>query len=94
MIRLLGARVLVKEDKLDEKTAAGIIIPGREQEATCRGTVIKTGPGAYFEDGTLMEMSIKEGERVVYTHFAGSPIEVDGDIFIIMNERDVMCVLD
>jgi len=92
-LKVLGARCLVREHKLEEKTQSGIVIPGREKEATNRGKVILVGQGARFEDGTLCPMQVSVGDEVIYAHFAGSPIEVDGETFIVLNERDILCVL-
>ena len=91
---VLGARIVVKETKKEEKTKSGIIVPGREKESTNIGKVINVGEGARFEDGTLCPMLVSVGDTVVYAHFAGSPIDVDGTTYIILNERDVLCIIE
>jgi chaperonin GroES len=93
-LRVLGARCVVEEFKLDEKTKTGIIVPGRDKEPTNRGKVIAVGEGARFEDGTLCPMQVQVGDVVVYAHFAGSPIEVDDKVYVILNERDILCIID
>lgn len=94
-IRINGARVLVKEIKLDSEVG-GIIIPGREKEQTNKGIVIAVGNGAILENGTKVPVNISVGETVFYSSFAGSPVKVsakDEDEYLILNERDVLCVL-
>lgn len=93
-ITVIGARVCVLERKNTDKLESGIIIPGREKEPTFRGTVIKVGNGALLENGERVPMQVKVGDDVIYTNWSGSPIEVDGEIYTILNERDIICVLE
>ena len=93
-LKVLGARAIVEEIKLEEKTKGGIVIPGREKESTNRGKVIGVGDGAVFEDGTICPMQVKVGDTVIYAHFSGSPIVVEDKTYIILNERDILCVIE
>jgi len=93
-----GARVLVKEQKLSQTTESGIIIQGREKEHTNQGIVLAVGEGAILEDGTLVPVGVKVGDKVMYTAFSGSPITKAGDDdeeedvrYLILNERDILC---
>jgi chaperonin GroES len=92
-----GARVLVKEQKLSEETSSGIVLPGREKEHTNQGIVLAVGDGAILEDGTLIPVGVKVGDKVMYTAFSGSPItkagddEEEGVRYLILNERDILC---
>lgn len=96
-IRINGARLLVKEQKLEDETSSGIIIQGRSKQQTNIGTVIKVGDGAMLENGTKVPVNVKPGETVIYSSFSGSPIKEkadDPDEYIILNERDVLCVIE
>lgn len=93
MIKVLGARVLVKEDKNDEKTTTGIVIPGREKENTFRGTVVAVGKGAMLDDGTIVPMDVKIGDRIVYTNFSGTPIRAGEEEYLVLNERDILAII-
>lgn len=96
-IRLNGARVLVKEEKLTNELSSGIIIQGRDKEQTNKGTVIAIGEGAILESGITVPMNVSVGETVIYSSFSGSPIKVnadDEDVYIILNERDILCVIE
>lgn len=95
-IRINGARILVKEDRLDDKTSAGLIVPDRKKQQTNRGKVLLVGDGAMLESGVKVPVNIKVGETVIYSSFSGSPIkenEKDEDVYLILNERDVLCVV-
>lgn len=96
-MRVLGARCIVQEEKLEEATKSGIVIPGRDKVQTNRGKVISVGSGALLENGTKVPMEVKVGDRVIYTSFSGTPI-VTGDknveSFVVLNERDILAILD
>lgn len=96
MIKVFGARCIVSEERLDEKTESGIVIPGREKEQTNIGTVISIGDGAMLDDGTKVPMFVKPGDRVLYASFAGSPIvsKDTDEHLLVLNERDILAVLD
>ena len=96
-IRINGARVLVKEEKLSEATSSGIVIPGREKQQTNKGTVLVVGDGSMLENGTKVPVQVSVGEKVIYSSFSGSPVKVnanDEEVYLILNERDILCVLE
>lgn len=96
-IRINGARILVKEERLSAETKSGIIVQGREKQQTNKGKVLVVGDGAMLEDGTKVPVAVKPGETVIYSSFSGSPIKQnpdDDDIYLILNERDILCVIE
>lgn len=96
-IRINGARVLVKEEKLSTELSSGIIMPGREKQQTNKGKVLIVGDGAMLENGTKVPVQVKVGETVIYSSFSGSPIKEnpdDEDTYLILNERDILCVIE
>lgn len=96
-VRINGARVLVKEIKLSEETQSGIIMPGRDKQATNKGIVIQVGDGAMLENGTKIPVGVSIGETVVYSSFSGSPVKVnatDEENYLILNERDILCIIE
>lgn len=96
-MRINGARLLVKEERLDDKLPNGIIVQGRSKQQTNRGVVLLVGDGAMLEDGTKVPVRVKVGETVIYSSFSGSPIKEDPkdeDVYLILNERDVLCVIE
>lgn len=94
-MKVFGARCIVKEIRQDEeKSLSGIIIPGKAKEPTYMGYVVAVGDGALLDNGTKVPMQVKVGDKIVYTTFSGSPINVDGEQFIVLNERDILCILE
>lgn len=93
-MKVFGARCIVKEEKQEAKTASGIIVPGKDKEPTYIGTIISVGDGAILENGQKVKMEVKIGDRIVYTTFSGSPIKNGDDEFLILNERDILCILE
>lgn len=91
-IKPLGDRVLVQADKAEEKTSSGIIIPDTAKEKPQQGTVIAVGAGK-VENGTKIEMSVAEGDKVLYGKYAGTEVTLDGEEYLIMRESDIMGVI-
>ena len=94
-VKILGARVLVKEIRDDSETKSGIILPGQEKQKTNRGVVLQVGDGAILENGQVVPMKVAVGDFVLYSSFSGSPIKEkpdDNDIYLILNERDILCI--
>jgi chaperonin GroES len=85
----LHDRVIVKPAPANEKTAGGIIIPDTAKEKPQRGVVVAVGPGKKDEP-----VSIKKGDTVLYTKYAGTEIQLNGEELLIMRETDIMCKLD
>ncbi len=85
----LSDRVLVKPDTAEEKTESGIIIPDTAKEKPQRGTVVSVGPGK-VENGQKVDMSVKEGDKVLYGKYAGTEITLDGEEYMIMRENDIL----
>ena len=93
-IRINGARVLVKEERLTAETSSGIIMPGREKQQTNKGKVLVVGDGAMLDNGTKVPVAVNVGDTVIYSSFSGSPIKADPndeDVYLILNERDILC---
>lgn len=96
-MRINGARVLVKEERLSDTLNNGFIVQGRSKQQTNVGTVLLVGDGAMLENGVRVPVRVSPGERVAYSSFSGSPIKEkpdDEDIYLILNERDILCVIE
>lgn len=92
MIKPLGDRVLVRPDVAEEKTASGIIIPDTAKEKPQRGTVVAVGPGKY-ENGTKIDLTVKDGDKVLYGKYAGTELSLDGEDYLIMRESDILGIV-
>lgn len=95
-MKIFGERCLVKEIKKQETDANeyGVIVPGSKDEPTYTGVVLKTGEGAMLDDGTIVPMHVKPGDKIVYNVFSGSPIQIKDETFLILNERDILAILE
>ena len=91
-IKPLGDRVLVSADVAEEKTSSGIIIPDTAKEKPQQGTVVAVGPGR-VENGNKIDMTVKEGDKVLYGKYAGTEVTLDGDEYLIMRESDIVGIL-
>ncbi len=91
-IKPLSDRVLVRPVEAEEKTSSGIIIPDTAKEKPQRGTVVAAGPGK-VENGNKIEMSVKEGDEILYGKYSGTEVTLDGEEFLIMRESDILGVV-
>ena len=91
--RPLHDRVLVESLESEEKTAGGIIIPDTAKEKPQEGKVIAVGPGTKTEDGKIIPMDVKVGDRVLFGKWSGTEVKIDGKEYSIMKESDIMGVL-
>lgn len=91
-IKPLSDRVVVKPKMAEEKTASGLFIPDTAKEKPMQGEVISVGPGRY-ENGTKIEMSVKEGDAVLYGKYAGTEITIDGEEYLIVRESDILGIV-
>ena len=93
-IRPLQDRILVKRLEEETKTAGGIIIPDTAKEKPVEGTVMAVGKGRVADDGTIIPLELKEGDRVLFSKYGGNEVKIGGEEFLIMNEGDVLGVVE
>ena len=86
----LGDRIVVKAVEQETQTKSGIYIPDSAKERPQEGSVIAVGPGRITDDGNRVEMSVAVGDVVIYSKFAGTEFEDDGEEYLIMKETDVL----
>ena len=92
-IKPLQDRVIVKRLEEETKTAGGIIIPDTAKEKPQQGKVMAVGPGKVLEGGTKVEMTVKNGDLVLFSKYAGSEVKIDGDEYLIMREDDILGIV-
>ena len=92
MIRPLGERVLVEPIAKEETTASGIVLPDTAKEKPQEGRVVAVGSGA-VKDGARVALEVKEGDRVLFSKYAGTEIKYDGKEYLIMKESDIHAIL-
>ena len=93
-LRPLHDRVVVRRVKEEEKTKGGIIIPDTAKEKPQEGEVVAVGKGAVGDDGKVIALDVKKGDRVLFGKWSGTEVSVDGEDLLIMKESDIMGVLE
>ncbi|HWE72222.1 MAG TPA: co-chaperone GroES [Stellaceae bacterium] len=92
--RPLHDRVVVKRVESDSKTAGGIIIPDTAQEKPMEGEVLAVGAGARNEQGQIVALDVKVGDRVLFGKWSGTEVKIDGEDLMIMKESDIMGIIE
>jgi len=92
MLKPLGDRVVLEPIAKEETTASGIVLPDTAKEKPQEGKVVAVGPGA-VKDGERIAMEVKEGDRVLFSKYAGTEVKYDGKELLIMRESDILAIL-
>ncbi|CAL76510.1 chaperone Hsp10 (GroES), part of GroE chaperone system [Bradyrhizobium sp. ORS 278] len=92
--RPLHDRVLVRRIDAEEKTKGGIIIPDTAKEKPQEGEIVAAGPGARNEQGQLVPLDVKPGDRVLFGKWSGTEVKIDGKDLLIMKESDLLGIVD
>ena len=93
-IRPLHDRVIVKRIEEEEKTKGGIIIPDTAKEKPQEGRVIAVGSGKRGEDGKLVPVDVKEGDKILFGKYSGAEIKLNGEEHLIMREEDILGIIE
>jgi len=93
-IRPLHDRIIVERLEEETKTAGGIIIPDTAKEKPQQGKVIAVGKGKRTEDGKLLPLDVKVGDKILFGKYAGTEIKIEGKEFLMMREDDVLGVIE
>lgn len=93
-IRPLHDRVIVKRMEEERTTASGIVIPDTATEKPDQGEVVAVGPGKRDDNGKLIAMDVKVGDRVLFGKYAGQTVKVSGEELLVMREEDIMGVVE
>jgi chaperonin GroES len=92
--RPLHDRVVVRRITAEEKTAGGIIIPDTAKEKPMEGEVIAAGPGARNDQGQIVALDVKAGDRILFGKWSGTEVKIDGEELLIMKESDIMGIIE
>jgi chaperonin GroES len=92
--RPLHDRVVLRRLNAEEKTAGGIIIPDTAKEKPQEGEVVAVGPGARNEQGQIIPLEVKAGDRILFGKWSGTEVKIDGEELLIMKESDIMGIID
>ena len=92
-LKPLRDQVVIKPLEAEEKTSGGIVLPDTAKEKSTKGEVLAVGGGACLPSGRMVPLSIKKGDQVIYSKYAGSEIKVDGKELKIISENEVLAVI-
>ena len=92
--RPLHDRVVVRRIEAEEKTSGGIIIPDTAKEKPQEGEVVAVGPGARDANGTLVALSVKAGDHILFGKWSGTEVKIEGEDLLIMKESDILGVIE
>jgi chaperonin GroES len=92
MIKPLGDRVVIEAIAKEETTASGIVLPDTAKEKPQEGKVVAVGAGA-LKDGVRVPLEVKEGDRIIFSKYAGTEVKYDGRELLILRESDILAVL-
>jgi chaperonin GroES len=87
-------RILVKPIEADTVTASGIVIPDNAQEKPMQGEVLGVGDGKVTDDGTIIPMTVKIGDKILYGKFSGQTVKIQNKDHIILKEDDVLAIVE
>jgi chaperonin GroES len=93
-VRPLHNRLIVKRIEEDEKTAGGIIIPDAAKEKPQQGKVVAAGPGKRDENGKIIPIEVHKGDRVLFSKYSGTEVNLEGTEHLIISEDDVLAILE
>ncbi|MFC2094576.1 co-chaperone GroES [Bacteroidota bacterium] len=92
-INPLGDRIVVKPMEAQETTKGGIILPDTAQEKPVEGTIVAAGPGRKSDDGKIVELEVKVGDKVLYGKYGGTEVTIGGEEYLIMRESDIFAIV-
>mgnify|MGYP003473863091 FL=1 len=93
-IRPLYDRLIVRRVAEEEKTKGGIIIPDTAKDKPTEGEVVAAGKGRLTEDGKVVPMDVKKGDRILFSKYGGNEVKIDGVEYLIMREEDVLGIIE
>jgi chaperonin GroES len=93
-IRPLGDRILLKRIEEEDKSKGGIIIPDSAKEKPQEGKVVAVGKGRMLDDGKMVPLEIKKGDRVLFGKYSGTEVKIEGEEHLIVKEDDILGVIE
>ncbi|WP_318617158.1 co-chaperone GroES [Sporosarcina sp. YIM B06819] len=93
MLKPLGDRILIELIEAEEKTSSGIVLPDSAKEKPQEGKVIAAGTGRVLENGQRIDLEVKEGDRIIFSKYAGTEVKYEGNEYLILRESDILAVI-
>jgi len=93
-LKPLGDRVIIEQSEADEMSKGGILIPEKAKEKPTKGKILAVGPGKTTDDGKVITPTVKVGDQVLYSKYAGTEVKVDGEERIIIQESEILAIIE
>ncbi|HHY75061.1 MAG TPA: co-chaperone GroES [Bacillus bacterium] len=93
MLKPLGDRVVIELVEAEEKTASGIVLPDTAKEKPQEGRVVAVGTGRVLDSGEKVALEVKEGDRIIFSKYAGTEVKYEGKEYLIIRENDVLAIV-
>lgn len=94
MLKPLGDRIIIEVVEVEEKTAFGIVLPDSAKEKPQQGKVVAVGSGIVTNSGTVVPLSVKAGDQVIYAQYAGTEVKYESKDYLILRESDVLAIVE
>lgn len=92
-IKPIGDKVLVKRLEAEEKTKGGIVLPETAKEKPKEGKVVSVGEGRLLDNGQRVAFTVKEGDRIIFSSYAGTEVKVGGEEYLILSEEEILAII-
>jgi chaperonin GroES len=93
LLKPLGDRVIIELVESEEKTASGIVLPDSAKEKPQEGKVIAVGTGRVLDNGEKVALEVAEGDRIIFSKYAGTEVKYEGTEYLILRENDILAVI-
>ena len=93
MLKPLGDRVIIELVESEEKTASGIVLPDNAKEKPQEGKIVAVGTGRVLENGERIALEVAQGDRIIFSKYAGTEVKYDGSDYLILRESDILAVI-
>ncbi|RUL51765.1 MULTISPECIES: co-chaperone GroES [Lysinibacillus] len=93
MLRPLGDRIIIELVEVEEKSAFGIVLPDSAKEKPQEGKVVAVGTGRVLDNGTRVELDVKEGDSIIFSKYSGTEVKYEGKEYLILRENDVLAII-
>ncbi|MHA6260097.1 co-chaperone GroES [Sporosarcina sp. CAU 1771] len=93
MLKPLGDRIVIELIEAEEKTLSGIVLPDSAQEKPQEGKVVAAGAGRVLDNGSRIDLEVKEGDRIIFSKYSGTEVKYEGNEYLILRESDVLAIV-
>jgi chaperonin GroES len=93
LLKPLGDRVIIQLVESEEKTASGIVLPDSAKEKPQEGKVVAVGTGRVLDNGEKVALEVAEGDRIIFSKYAGTEVKYEGTEYLILRENDILAVI-